>query len=202
MRPRMLAWMSAMEALGLDALRALAVGLGQPIGTFDSGFVPFSDYHCKMIHYPAQPGASSSRQGVGTHHDSGLLTFILQDDVGGLQVLLDGEFVDAPPRAGCYIMNLGEMVQRATDGYLKATPHRVLSPPAGTSRVSLAFFMNPRFESTFEPVPLPPALAAHAPGGDNASAADPISRLFGQNNLKIRLRSHPDVARRHYADCL
>lgn len=200
MQPRMLAWMAAMEALGLDVMRALAVGLGVPMDTFDTGFIPNSDFHVKMIHYPEQPAASSSQQGVGPHQDSGLVTFILQDAVGGLQVLLDGEFVDVPPKSGAYVLNLGQMMQRATDGYLRATQHRVLSPPAGVDRVSIAFFMNPRFETRFEPVALSPDLTAQAAGGDNNAAADPISTLFGENNLKVRLRSHPDVARRHYAD--
>ena len=60
---------------------------------------------------------------------------------------------------GAYIMNLGEMLQRSTSGYLKATPHRVISP-AGGERISVAFFFNPRFETVFEAIELPPFAAA------------------------------------------
>ena len=59
------------------------------------------------------------------------------------------------------------------------------------------YFFNPRFELPFERVSLPAHLAAAAPGADHDGVG---SAVFGDNNLKTRLRSHPDVARRHYAD--
>lgn len=199
MKDVVLDWMAEMSHLGVTALRALAVGLGQPIDTYDAGFLPESDVHMKVIRYPGQPEDSVTSQGVGPHHDSGLLTFILQDSAG-LQVLIGDQFVDAKPIAGAYVMNLGEMLQRATNGYLGATKHQVISPGQSAQRISFAFFFNPRFEATFEPLTLPPHLAALAPGGDNPSAQDPVHRIFGENNLKIRLRAHPDVAKRHYSD--
>lgn len=193
-------WMDAMLAVGLGALRALAVGLGQPIGRWDGGFVPESDVHLKLIHYPPR-AASAADQGVGLHRDTGLLTFIAQDQTGGLQVQLGDELVDAPHVPGAYLMNLGEMLETATDGYLRATPHRVVSPVDGSGRISIAYFFNPRFESPFLPIELPAELAASAPGVDRGPDA-PVYEVFGENNLKTRLRSHPDVARRHYADVI
>ena len=209
-----LTWMAEMERLGLDAIRAIAVGLGQVRSYFDDSFLPESDVHLKVIRYPAvdqtdQPGGvgQGGRQGVGRHHDSGLLTLILQDDTGGLQVELDGEFVDAPSVEGAYLMNLGEMLQRATGGYLRATPHRVVSPTNGRQRVSVAFFFNPRFETVFHAVELPAELAAETEAPEVRAEEvrgepehDPIHAVFGENNLKIRLRSHPDVAARHYSE--
>jgi len=203
LRVATLAWMTAMDAVGLAALRALAVGLGQPVDHFDPGFVPDSDVHLKIIRYPASPpGASTDApgQGVGLHQDTGLLTFILQDDVGGLQVQLGDRMVDAPRVEGAYLMNLGEMLQTATDGYLRATPHRVVSPSGARERLSIAYFFNPRFELVFAPVELPARLAADAPGADKVQADAALTTLFGENNLKTRLRSHPDVAARHYPE--
>lgn len=198
--PAALAWMDAVTGVGVTSIRALAVALGLAIDHFDAMFVPDSDVHVKLIRYPAD---SASGQGVGPHHDSGLLTFIAQDpdQVGrGLQVLVDGEFVDAPPLPGSYVMNLGEMLQRATGGYLQATPHRVMSPGDGApERLSAALFFNPRFESVFEALPI--EFTADA-GADEPIdvAGEPILASFGENNLKVRLRSHPDVAARHYPD--
>lgn len=201
LRPAALDWMAEMDQVGLAALRALALGLGQPMDHFDPGFVPDSDIHLKIIRYPERaPG--STGQGVGLHQDTGLLTFILQDDVGGLQVQLGDRIVDAPRVEGAYLMNLGEMLQTATDGYLRATPHRVISPADGRERLSIAYFFNPRFELVFAPVTLPPELAAEAPGANKVLADAALSTLFGENNLKTRLRSHPDVAARHYAELL
>lgn len=97
-------------------------------------------------------------------------------------------------------MNLGEMLQAATGGYLRATKHGVQSPPPGRERLSVAYFFHPRFDATFAPIALPPELAAAARGGQNVDPNDPIFATFGDNYLKIRLRSHRDVALAHYAD--
>lgn len=202
MRETVIEWMHSMDRAGLAVLRSLAVGLGQPIGSFDSVLLPRGDPHLKIIRYPAQPTGSQSDQGVGMHHDSGLVSFVLQDDVGGLEVEIDGGLVEVEPRAGSYVMNLGEMLQAATAGYLKATPHRVKSPPPGRERISIAYFCHPRLESEFQPIDLPPELAAQTRGGQNADPNDPIFSTFGDNYLKIRLRSHQDVALAHYADLL
>ena len=197
MRPTVLDWMEALTGVGLTALRALAVGLGLDPHHWDIDFVPDADVHLKIIRYPA-PAPGTTDQGVGLHTDSGLLTFILQDQAGGLQVQLGDRLVDAPHVAGAYLMNLGETLETATDGYLRATPHRVVSPPTDQDRVSIAYFFNPRFDAPFEAIDLPPALAAAAPGADHGGVG---LSAYGENNLRIRLRSHPDVARRHYADC-
>jgi isopenicillin N synthase-like dioxygenase len=200
MQPTVLAWMAAMDRVGLAVLRALALALRQPADYFDGFVRPRGDPHLKIIRYPAQPREAGTGQGVGLHHDSGLVSFVLQDDVGGLQVALDGELVDATPRPGTYVMNLGEMLQAATNGYLRATKHRVQSPPAGRERLSVAYFFHPRLDAVFAPIALPPDLAATARGGQNADPSDPIFTTFGDNYLKIRLRSHRDVALAHYAD--
>jgi len=202
MRDVVLEWMRAMDRVGLAVLRALALGLGQPLEHFDSAVLPRGDPHLKIIRYPAQEKRGDPGQGVGMHHDSGLVSFVLQDDVGGLQVQIGSKLVEASPRPGTYVMNLGEMLQAATSGYLRATKHRVASPPPGQERLSVAYFFHPRLDCVFEPIALPPELAAAAPGGENADPNDPVLRRFGDNYLKIRLRSHPDVAAAHYRDVL
>jgi isopenicillin N synthase-like dioxygenase len=200
MQPTVLAWMRAMDRVGLAVLRALALGLGQSLSHFDSVVLPRGDPHLKIIRYPAQPREADTGQGVGMHHDSGLVSFVLQDEVGGLQVEVDGKLVDAAPQPGTYVMNLGEMLQAATRGYLRATKHRVQSPPSGRERLSVAYFFHPRLDAVFAPIELPPELAAQASGGESVDPNDPIFATFGDNYLKIRLRSHRDVALAHYSD--
>jgi isopenicillin N synthase-like dioxygenase len=108
--------------------------------------------------------------------------------------------VDVPVVPRTLVVNLGEMLQLATYGYLKATVHRVVSPPVGVERVSSVYFFNPRLDATVRPLDLPADLAAAAPGGDSADPANPIFATYGENILKMRLRAHPAVARRHHAD--
>jgi isopenicillin N synthase-like dioxygenase len=202
LRPTVLEWMRALDAVGLAVLRALALGLGQPLEHFDGAVLPRGDPHLKIMRYPAQHGPAAADQGVGMHHDSGLISFVLQDEVAGLEVATRAGLIEALPKPGTYVVNLGEMLQAATGGYLRATAHRVRSPPPGQERVSIAYFFHPRYECVFEPVPLPPELAHQAASGQNSDANDPVLARFGDNYLKIRLRSHRDVALAHYADLL
>lgn len=202
MQPTVTAWMGAMAGVGAAVLRAIAVGLGQRPDWFVPLTEPDPEVLVKIIRYPAQPADHDTGQGVGLHHDSGLLSFIMQDDVGGLEVHVDGELIPATPLPGALVLNIGEMLQIATDGYLRATKHRVVSPPAGRARLSVAYFFNPAMEATMPRVELPTDLAAEAPGGANEREGDPIFSNYGDNWLKFRVRSHPDVAAIHHPDLL
>jgi isopenicillin N synthase-like dioxygenase len=100
---------------------------------------------------------------------------------------------------GAFVVNIGELMEYATDGYLKATVHRVVSPPPGETRLSIPFFFNPALDSTVPQVDLPPELASAATGVSQ-DPANAISGTFGDNLLKARLRAHPDVAAIHHPD--
>jgi isopenicillin N synthase-like dioxygenase len=200
-RPAVEAWLAELDQLGSHLLRALATALGQPADFFAPIVDPRPDFRLKIIRYPAAT-SPEERQGLGEHRDAGFLSIILQDDVGGLQVQRDNEFIDVPRIPGTYVVNLGEMVQLLTHGYFRASIHRVVSPPLGVDRLSIAYFHNPALHATLTPVSLPPDLAAQAPGGESADPANPILANFGDNTLKVRMRSHPDVAARHHADLL
>ncbi|MDC7698252.1 isopenicillin N synthase family dioxygenase [Vogesella indigofera] len=200
LRPALLAWQAELTAVSIRLLRAFAEALQQPADSFDDAFLAAPIQHLKIIRYPGQEQVPSD-QGVGAHKDSGFLTLLLQDREAGLQVETASGWVDAPPVAGTFIVNIGEALELASNGYLRATVHRVLSPAAGRERLSVAFFLGPRLDATVPLLPLTPKLAREAPG----PATDPANPLFyetGFNMLKGRLRSHPEVARRHYADVL
>jgi isopenicillin N synthase-like dioxygenase len=200
MEPTVTGWMTEMAVVGAAVLRAIALGLGQPADHFEPSTSPDPEVLVKIIRYPAQDERADTGQGVGLHNDSGLLSFIMQDAVGGLQVQIGEELVDATPMPGALILNIGEMLQIATDGYLRATKHRVVSPPPGRERISVAYFFNPAMEATFERIPLPPELAAGTRGGANERPGDTIFSNYGDNWLKFRVRSHPDVAAIHHPD--
>lgn len=193
-------WMDQMQPVGMALMRAVAEGLGQQASYFDDLMAPAPYTRVKIIRYPAPSDEKNSDQGLGLHHDSGVMTLILQDAVPGLQVMSQGKLVDVKPMAGAYVVNLGEMLQTATSGYLRATKHQVVSPPLGKQRISIAYFLNPRLDASFEPIPLPPELASQAPGGQNADTTDPVFATFGANTLKIRMRAHPDVTANFYHD--
>ncbi len=201
------AWMKQVQSVGMSLMQAMAEGLGKPRDYFDDRMSPDPYTRVKVIRYPPQANQNSEQsadeQGLGLHHDSGVLTLILQDAVPGLQVMSEGRLIDVDPMPGAYVVNLGEMLQSATSGYLKATKHQVLRPTAGRQRISIALFLNPRLDARFEPFDLPEALAAEATGGQNSDGEmdpdDPVFATFGANTLKIRMRAHPDVSAAHYA---
>lgn len=198
LRPAVLSWQSAATQVLTHLLRAFALSLGQYEDVFEPLHRNNPHVLVKLIRYPGRD-LTASDQGVGAHKDSGLLSLLLQDDHGGLQVETTQGWIDVAPRVGTLVVNIGEILELASDGYLRATLHRVTTPPAGSERISAAFFMGARLDATVPPLSLPPELAAQARGPER----DPNNPLFcsvGENYLKGRLRSHPDVAQRYYAD--
>ncbi|WP_058970989.1 isopenicillin N synthase family dioxygenase [Type-D symbiont of Plautia stali] len=201
LRPVIHAWQQAMTAIALRLLRAFAKSLSLPADAFDALYGTHPNEHVKLIRYPGQ-AASASQQGVGAHKDSGFLTFLLQDDQPGLQVeVTPDHWVDALPEPGAFVVNIGELLEIATNGYLRATVHRVVSPPANKARVSIAFFLGAQLDAEVPLYQLPPHLAAEALG-PTSDPTNPLLREVGWNYLKGRLRSHRDVAARYYADAL
>ena len=110
-------WMKSMEGVAMELFRALAIGLGHDYHYFDDTMSPDPYSRMKISRYPAQPEGPDTQQGLGLHHDSGLFTFILQNEVIGLQVMRDGDLHDVIPVPGTFIVNLGEMFQMATKGF-------------------------------------------------------------------------------------
>jgi isopenicillin N synthase-like dioxygenase len=201
LKPTALAWLDATSRLAIRLLQAFALALGQPEDVFVPIYARDPNLLIKLIRYPGRE-ATPDDQGVGPHKDGGFLTLLLQDVQSGLQVeAADGNWIDAPPLAGSFVVNIGELLELASDGYLKATVHRVVAPPATTDRLSVAFFLGANLNAEVPLLTLPPALAAQARGATR-DPDNPLIRNVGLNVLKGRLRSHPDVAERHYTDLI
>ena len=199
LRPVLTRWQEVCTAVAERLLHAWARSLGAPATVFDATFADRPMTLTKLVRYPGR-AAGEPDQGVGAHKDPGVLTLLrLEEGSTGLQVQRsDGSWFDVPPVADSFVVNSGELLEAATGGYLVATNHRVVSPPAGRERISVPFFVNPRLDARIPHLALPAQLANEARG----VTADPdnvISDVFGDNMLKARLRAHPDVAARHHA---
>lgn len=190
-------WQGHLSGVAQLLLREWAAALGQPRNVFDVGFDTPSTL-IKIVRYPAR---QDHDQGVGAHSDSGVLTLLwVEPGKGGLQVESRGRWIDAPPIDGALIVNIGELLEVATHGYLKATRHRVISPESD-SRISVPFFYNPSLSANIPILELPAELAAEA-SGVRAEPGNPIHATYGENALKSRLRAHADVARIHHPGLL
>ena len=206
LRAVVLRWLREAERVARTVLGLLAEALGQDAGWFDRWFDEEAVTTTKLVHYPAPPvGEASddtSSQGVGAHKDYGWLALVLQDDRSGLQVRAeDGSWLEATPVPGTLVVNVGEALEVATEGYLRANVHRVVAPTEGVDRYSVPFFLAPRLDAVVEPLTLPDHLAAGARGVEQ-DPDNPIYAEYGRKALVGWLRSHPDVARRWHADLL
>lgn len=107
----------------------------------------------RLLHYPPQSGyVSKDIIGIGAHTDYGNLTILSQDDVGGLQVMnRDGEWVEGTPIRGTFIINIGDLIQRLTNGVYLANIHRVVNI-SGRERYSIPFFIDADFDAIIEPL--------------------------------------------------
>lgn len=147
-------WMAAMEALGQQVLRHMAVGLGQAPDWFATGLAADPTPLFRIFRYPPHPAADAAAQptwGVGEHTDYGLLTLLATDGTPGLEVKVQGEWVAAPADPDLVICNLGDMLDRVTAGRYRSTPHRVRNH-AGADRYSLPFFLDPGWNAVVEPL--------------------------------------------------
>ena len=105
----------------------------------------------RVLRYPPLTGnepAGSIR--AAAHGDINLLTILPAANEPGLQVQgMDGAWFDVPCDFGMLIINIGDMLQEASQGYYPSTQHRVVNPTgegATKSRVSLPLFLHPRNE--------------------------------------------------------
>lgn len=193
-------WDAALSAVARSLLGHWAAALGSPPDVFDAAFAETPATLIKIIRYPARP---ASPQGVGAHRDAGVLTLLLAEPGSrGLQMRPAGGdqpgrrgWIDVPPVQGAFIVNIGELLEAATGGYLRATEHRVNLDVSADERISVAYFFNPRLDARIPVLSLPDRPAARAGVADDPS--DPIFPVYGRNAWKSRLRAHPDVAAAH-----
>ena len=196
LREKSEAWMARLSEISLTLLGAWAEALGAPADTFEPAFAENPSSLLKIVRYPAVAEGAET-QGVGAHKDPGVLTLLyVEEGKAGLQVDIDGEWVDAPPIPRAFIVNIGELLEAATDGYLKATLHRVVSLP-GSDRISIPFFYAPALDSVIPKLELPADLQ-QAARGVTRDPNNPIHRVYGKNWLKSRVRAHPNVVEAHH----
>jgi isopenicillin N synthase-like dioxygenase len=149
--------------LGRHLARIVALSLELPEDYFDAGLEEPLHY-CRILKYPPMPADAAANQlGAGAHTDWGLLTLLLQDEIGGLEVRnAAGDWIAAPPIPGTYIINLGEMLPVITNGRYKATMHRVLNNHSDRTRYSCPTFCDPEYFYKVECAPTILALDGEA----------------------------------------
>lgn len=155
------AYLEQLKQVGAAVVRAMgdALHLKDPElfvkATNDSFWV------LRMIGYPGLPAVSSSSTvngdaeqfSCGEHTDYGCVTLLLADSTpDALQVQSkNGDWITANPVPGAFVVNIGDMIQRWTNGLWKSTNHRVIHK-SERYRVSVPFFFEPNWDAVIEPL--------------------------------------------------
>jgi isopenicillin N synthase-like dioxygenase len=152
-RGQMETYFTAMLSLSQRLMAGLALSLNldedffEPMGNNPMALL-------RLLHYPPFPAEPHKNQpGCGTHTDWGAITILAQDDKGGLEICTtDGQWIEATPIPGTFVINLGDMMARWTNGLYQSTPHRVKNVP-GADRYSLPFFNDLNYHAVVDCLP-------------------------------------------------
>lgn len=151
MRRIVLEYIEATTKIGHALLHGIALSLALPSNYFEREITQDPFILFRIFHYPGQASQPNATWGVGEHTDYGLLTILKQDSVGGLQVKVNGNWMDAPPIPNTFVCNLGDMLDRMTRGFYRSTPHRVLNS-SDKNRLSFPLFFDPGFDVHVKPI--------------------------------------------------
>ncbi len=145
----LLAYNNAMSTLASAIIAAMDHALGRG-GAITRWFDEPTTW-LRLLHYPPQdPQGPDDEFGSAPHTDFGAITLLAQDDVGGLSVNTpEGEWVDVPPMPGSFVMNVGDVLHRWSNGRLISTPHRVTNR-SGRERYSIPFFFDPSMRAPLD----------------------------------------------------
>lgn len=163
------AYISRVKTVGAALVKAMGVALDLPVSDDSANSttedVKIFERNCsdsfwvmRMIGYPPlstphTPGADISQFSCGAHTDYGCVTLLHTDDTpGALQVQLkDGTWLPADPIRGAFVVNIGDMIERWTNGLWKSTMHRVIHR-GNKYRISVPFFYEPNFDAVVKPL--------------------------------------------------
>lgn len=167
------AWLAALRPVADAIMGGIALGLGLRADWFERHVTSDPTVLFRIFQYPAlDDNDVTDEWGVGEHTDYGLLTLLAQDDAGGLEVRTPhGDWIDVPAEPGVFVCNLGDMLDRLTEGRYRSTPHRVRNT-SGRTRLSFPYFFDPSWAAEVTPLPL-----------DRTAPADDVARRWDGADL-------------------
>jgi len=144
------------DRTGLTVLSAIARYLGIDEDYFRDT-VRDGNSVLRLLHYPPQTEPTGEHIRAGAHEDINTITLLLGAEEAGLELLTrDGRWIPVSPKPGQLVINIGDMLQRLTNGRLRSTSHRVVNPApdrASNARYSMPFFLHFRPDFTIEALP-------------------------------------------------
>ena len=155
-RATMLELFNAFDVAGAKVLAAVARFLGVDADYF-ADTISDGNSVLRLLHYPPVEAAAGASIRAGAHEDINTITLLLGAEAAGLQLKTrDGRWIPVSPRPGELVINIGDMLQRLTNGRLRSTSHRVVNPAperASKARYSMPFFLHFRPDFLIEALP-------------------------------------------------
>jgi isopenicillin N synthase-like dioxygenase len=146
----------AFDEAGLKILSAIARYLRLDPQYFDAT-VENGNSVLRLLHYPPQEANTGGHIRAGAHEDINTITLLLGAEEAGLELLTkDGRWISVSPEPGQLVVNIGDMLQRLTNGVLRSTSHRVVNPAPerkSHARYSMPFFLHFHPEYMIETLP-------------------------------------------------
>ena len=172
---------AAFDTAGLKILRAIARFL-KIDEDFFADAVRDGNSVLRLLRYPPIEGDAADHIRAGAHEDINAITLLLGAEEAGLELLTkDRRWIPVSPKPGEMVVNIGDMLQRLTNGLLRSTSHRVINPPSerrGHSRYSMPFFLHFRPDFMIE------ALASTVPQGEQPKWPPITADDYLQERLK------------------
>jgi isopenicillin N synthase-like dioxygenase len=190
LRPAVQAWMAATSELAQLVMTAIACSLDLAPDTFARTWMQDPTLLFRIFHYPPSTG---DRCGVGEHTDYGVLTLLLQDDVGGLEVKSRGRWIAVPPQAGALVCNIGDMLDRMIGGVYRSTSHRVRD--VSRDRYSFPLFFDPSWNARVTRLPNAPEPDDDARSRWDRADVHAFEGTWGDYLISKVSRVFPDLAR-------
>lgn len=152
LRNDLIPYYDAICGVAHQVMSALARSLDRPADFFAQAYEkPLA--RGQLVYYPPSTATDEAEErfGVAAHTDFGVLTFLLQDMNGGLQVKLkSGEWVEAPPIPDTLVCNIGDLLARWSNDRFASTLHRVINR-SGRARYSIPLFFDPHTDTVVDP---------------------------------------------------
>lgn len=182
LKAELLPYYDALCAVAGEVLAAIAVSLDAGPEFFRARYErPLA--RGQLVYYPPSSAADEAEErfGVAPHTDFGVLTFLMQDNSGGLQVRLrSGEWIEAPPIPGTLVCNIGDLLQRWSNDRFVSTVHRVINRTQN-ARYSIPIFFDPNTDTVVDPRDLGALEPKHAPVTVGGHIAGRNAKSFSQH---------------------
>ena len=155
-RPFIEAHIAKRVLIAQQLCRALALSLDLPEDYFDASHRYLMCQLTYNYYPPLDPATVGRTQwGISPHTDYGSFSLLSQDELGGLEVRDSaGNWIDLPPIAGAFVVNIADLFARWSNGLYRSSLHRASNFNTGTrARISLPLFIIPHAKTMVSCLP-------------------------------------------------